>query len=173
MNKPEDSLWKIIARYDVYFGSTNAKAAFLIAYNTFSIGAGLTQFAALNGQNVAFVKFGTLASVALICLASIASLVSVMRVVYPYLASHRKPGEYDSAVFFKDVAYHASPEDYEKYILGYSDDKMATDLARQAYHLAKGLDLKFKRLRVSILIILWGQVPGVLALVMLNIYSKI
>ncbi|WP_221028911.1 Pycsar system effector family protein [Actomonas aquatica] len=169
MTKPEDSLWKIIGRYDVYFGSTNNKAAFLIAYNTFALGAVLLQLGAIDAimQSAAglHARVAFLIIVGATCLASIASLACVLLVIIPYIKSPRKPGLYHSIVFYGDVAEHASAEDYKQQVDTYDQAKLSEDLSRQAHVLAKGLSSKFRLMRASIRITVFIQLPLIAALI--------
>src|SRR5687768_6211987 len=102
-----DALWKVVGRFDTYMGSTNTKAALLIAFNTFVPGS-----VALKWQDIER-AFGTdhrsafvLASVFLVVAlaASVVSLVFTFWAISPFLKSPKRPEKYHSDLFFCDVA---------------------------------------------------------------------
>lgn len=177
MDKPDEALWKIIGRYDVYFGSTNNKAAFLIAYNTFALSAILLQLGAIDTITPATVhpaaRLGFLVIIAATCIATLVSLALVLLVVVPYIKSNKKPGLYHSIVFYGDVAEHASAEDFKRQVDSYDASKLAEDLSHQAHVLAKGLLGKFTLMRNSIFVTVWVQLPLVALLIAFILWRRL
>jgi Family of unknown function (DUF5706) len=166
-------LWKVIGRFDLYIGSTNAKAALLIAFNTFVTGS-----IALKGQEVRAL-FGShrvayaLAVLALL-VAATASFVSMwltFRVIRPYLDSPRSPTQYHSAIFFNHVAEHDQPDQYQAAVSALDDAGRVKDLAAQAHAIARGLKAKFATMRRAIDTILYVQIPA-LGLVILLLFGS-
>lgn len=159
--KPEDQLWKVIQRYDTYFGATNAKASFLIAFNTFVLGLVVVQ--AGNVDLVGAPHSGARTAFIILCLAAaiatLASLTFVLFVVIPYMKSNRLPGTYHSIIFYADVAEHESVERYQEQVATYNEEKFREDLTRQVHVLARGLRDKFSLLRQAILITVFVQLP--------------
>ncbi len=159
--KPDEQLWKIIQRYDTYFGATNAKASFLIAFNTFILGLVVVQAASVDLVGAAHSTGRTVFIV--LCLAAVvatlASLACVLFVVIPYMKSNRLPGTYHSIIFYADVADHESAERYQEQVATYNEEKFREDLTRQVHVLARGLRDKFALLRQAILITVFLQLP--------------
>jgi hypothetical protein len=165
--KPEDTLWKTIQRYDSYFGATNAKAAFLIAYYTFSLGVIVVQLGNIDliapvTSPSARLTFAILTLATAIV--TVLPLSYVLRVIMPYLRSNKRPGIYHSIIYYADVAEHQSPESYAEQIKGYDSEKVIIDLSRQAHVLAQGLTDKFRLLQTAISITRFGQLPFFVAL---------
>ncbi len=166
-------LWKVIGRFDLYIGSINAKAALLIAFNTFVTGS-----IVLKGQEVG-VLFGThrvayaLAVIALLitAMSSFVSTWLTFRVIRPYLDSPRQPTQYHSAIFFNHVAEHEQPDHYQTAVSTLDAAGWVKDLAAQAHALARGLKVKFATIRQAIDIILRVQIPA-LGLVILLLFGS-
>jgi uncharacterized membrane protein YuzA (DUF378 family) len=158
-----DTMWKIIGRYDTYMGSVNTKATLLIAFNTFLLGSVI-----LKGQDVAAI-FGSHSHAVMVVYAclfimSITSLLSMgytFQAVTPFLDSPREPTTYHSIIFFEHVAEHSDESKYHTAITGLTDGAIITDLSSQAHALARGLRSKFRHLRTAFRIILRGQLPAI------------
>lgn len=160
--KPEDNLWKSIQRYDTYFNATNAKAAFLIAFCTFTLGVVLVQLGNTNdivpevGSGARRFFLGVCGALAF---TTVIVLIQVMRVVVPYLRSNKQPGLYHSIIYYEDVAEHETADHFLKQVKEYDAEKMTMDLARQAHVLATGLKEKFQIMKVAFAITLHAQLP--------------
>lgn len=168
-----DFLWKVIQRYDTYIGTTNTKAAFLIAWNTFLLGV-------LSVRTPDIVAYLSVLSwgptVIWICLGagtlfSLLSLWFTFWVVKPFLKSPRKAMEYQSVIFFGDVSSYSEGQ-YEKTIAALDVDGAIRDLRTQAHTLAKGVKAKFDRLNIAIALVMYGQIPVVVALVIVVLYRR-
>lgn len=161
----KDFLWRVIHRYDTYIDTTNSKAAFLIAWNTFLFGTlvvksadfamGLSTHPKLQGG------FWTIA--VMLAISCLASLWFTFKVVNPFLSSPRKPMDYHSLIFFCHVA-ELDESKYLTEIESLTEDKAVRDLAFQANVLAKGTTAKFTSLKLAIGIILIAQIPAIAAL---------
>lgn len=168
IGQKEPFLWKVVSRYDHYIGTTNTKAAFLIAYNTFVIGGILLKWSEIVPSFSANPKsaIGIAMLLFLLGVCAVLSLVFTFRTIYPYLKSGKSPDAYHSKIFFSDVAEYPTGNDYLKSVQGMLEADIEHDVAQQTHLLAKGLVCKFKCLQTAIGVILFGQVPiliGVLA----------
>jgi len=169
-----DIAWKILGRFDFYIGSTNAKAALLIAFNTFVTGT-----IVLKGQDVSalFGRYRMAYSLAVLALfvgalASVASMWLTFKVIRPYLDSARSPTQYHSVLFFNHVAEHANLDEYRSAVQGLDEDALTKDLTAQAHALAVGLRSKFATMRQAVNIILYVQLPAI-GLVILLLFGSI
>lgn len=157
-----DALWKVIGRYDTYIGSTNTKAAMLIAFNTFVPGSIALKWKDIqdafgSGHKEAFILASIFLLIALV--ASVVSLVFTFWAISPFLKSPEPPGGYVSDVFFGSVGRHENPEAYLARVESWSDSAFRKDLAIQAHTLAQGLSAKFYRLKVAISAVMFAQLP--------------
>ena len=173
MDKTE-FLWKTIQRYDHYIGTTNAKAAFLIAWNTFLFGT-----VVVKGKDIASamapVNWEVVTVAALLCLAAVAALISLwftFRVVNPFLKSPATPMGYQSMIFFGHVAQF-NKEEYHEHIASMTDDAAIRDLCYQANVLAVGTKGKFARLKCAIAVVLYGQLPALLIVIALWVFMEV
>jgi hypothetical protein len=163
-----DTLLKLIGRYDFYNGSVNAKAALLVAFNTFVAGGVVLKWKdiqdAFGSQKIAFAFVGLSLFVALV--ASLVSLWFTFKSVNPFLGSPSIPKNYHSLIFFGDVKKFAV-EQYHEEVVKVTDDELRRDLAYQAHALADGLSGKFAALKWAVRSILFAQLPalGLLAVV--------
>lgn len=163
MDHPENNrinkvefLWKVIARYDHYINSTNAKASLIIAWNGIVIGAILLQYEDIlktfsvkpHGQLVASI------GIFLLGLSSLVSNFFVFRVVTPYIPNSTTQ---KSLIYFGSV----SKMEQQKYhtLLGEANNSsIISDLSLQATDLATGLEEKMKKIKTSIVFMCIGLV---------------
>lgn len=168
-----DFLWKVIQRYDTYIGTTNTKAAFLIAWNTFLLGV----LSVKTPEILAYVSALPLGATTIwICLgaSTLLSLVSLwftFWVVKPFLKSPRKAMEYQSVIFFGDVSSY-SEDQYKTSIDALDDDSAIRELRIQVHTLAKGVKSKFDRLNVAIVLVIYAQIPAVVVSVLIVLYRR-
>jgi hypothetical protein len=161
-----DHLWKTIQRFDVYTGSTNAKAAFLIAFNSALFGGVLLRWKEALAPLAPGTLPMTLAGGALFILSigCVASCWITFTVVSPFLGSPKSPGLYHSTVFFQHVGEHPTGDAFTA-VLNQSDAaSRMQDLANQAHAMAVGLTKKFIHLRRAIACILLVELPMILFL---------
>jgi Pycsar effector protein len=169
-----DYLWKVIGRFDAYIGSTNTKAALLIAFNTFVPGS-----VALKWQDIqaafgpahreAFIAASVLLVIALG--ASVVSLVFTFRAISPFLKTPERPGDYHSDVFFGDVTKHERPELYYQRVREWTEERVQRDLSFQAHVLAQGLSGKFKCLKTAVAAVMFAELPMFGLMIVIYLYS--
>jgi hypothetical protein len=158
-----EALWKVVGRYDTYIGSTNTKAAFLIAFNTFVVGG-----IVLKWQDIRSAVGDTsppafpLAAVLLLAAmgAALASLYLTFQAINPFLTSPKRPNEYHSNLYFGDVSEHADPDKYLQAVGRWDEAGLQKDLAFQAHTLAGGLTAKFAAIRKAIWAVVYVQLPA-------------
>ena len=165
-----DFLWRVIARFDLYIGSTNTKAAFILAFCTVSFGVVATNPEKLLHpflhMDFLFWVVGCLIFTVIGSL--LGALWFTLQVVNPFLKSPREPGGYHSRMFFVDVAMFSSSEKYRDSVRKMTSEDIEEDLAKQAYALAEGTCGKFKNLKRAIGCLLFGSVPMMIIYVVLR-----
>lgn len=172
-NNQPDFLWKVIQRYDSYINATNTKAGMIAAFNTFVFGTIVIKWKDLlplygNHLNAALLAGALLAIAAL---AALVSLWYAFSVINPFLKSPKKPTQYHSAIFFSHVAEHAQPEQYLSCMDEISHHAIYEDLAFQTHALACGLDVKFKKLRISVGAVIFALVPALSLMVAVKLFT--
>lgn len=130
----------IIDRFDVYMESTQTKSNLYLALNTAILGGIITLAASSKPEDVTFFSVFVLGSIAFL---AVASITITLIAITPYLKSASEKSE--SVVFFQDVR-NSTFDQYENRIKGMSEKKFLKDLTCQAYSLAGGLQLKYKKL---------------------------
>jgi hypothetical protein len=168
-----DFLWKVIQRYDYYIGTTNAKAALIVAFDTFVFGGIVLKWQDLLPFFGAHYKAAILASCLLFiaALASLVSLWTIFLVISPFLKSPRSPTKYHSAVFFGHVSEHKSADDYLGCVRDLDEETLSRDLCAQAHVLSQGLRDKFHSTKISVRAILFGQLPALVLMVLVKLYT--
>lgn len=155
-----DYLFKIIARYDTYINSTNAKASLIIAWNGVVIGAVLLKFDSIVKMYESLSCGSLIAKIfiTLIGLCSVISNILVFRVVFPFLkATREKKSKRKSLIFFGSVASMGNKEYIEKFKT-ISEEDFLDDITEQAAVIAEGLNIKMKNMKWSIEVIYGGLV---------------
>ncbi len=157
----ENFLWKVIGRYDTYYGAINAKASVLLAFNVFLITGIALKWADLAaGFAVPWAKWVAGASLLVAVGAALVSLWATWQIVSPFLKSPKEVTKYHSSVFFEHVAEHSGPESYLTNMQALTGETALKDLSYQAHALATGLRSKFKTLKVAVGAILFFQLPA-------------
>jgi hypothetical protein len=168
--RPEvaETLWKVIARFDTYMGTVNAKAALILTFDAFAVTALTLKWgdivtsvggAPAVGRWIAFL-------LAVATLAALGSIAAAFMAVAPYLGSRKAPGKYHSILFFEHVAEHAAGSDYLTAVRGHDTTSFEAELAEQAQSLATGLSSKFGKLRIAVLLVLYGILAPMAAAVL-------
>ncbi len=173
--RTDDLLLKIIARFDFYIGTTNAKAALVAAFNTFAIGAIVLKWGdvvALFAGHPAAAK-GAAILLAVAALASVASLAAVFMMVKPYLDSPKAPMKYHSILFFGHVAEHGSATDYVSAVLGASEEDIVADLGAQAHALARGVRAKFRLMNAAVLALVLGELGAFAVILLMRLWTAV
>lgn len=164
-----EAWWKVIGRYDFYFGSVNTKATMLVAFNTFVAGGIVLKWEdiskAFGGHRIEFFLAGLGLFVAVA--ASLVSLGFTFWAVSPFLGSPSRPNDFHSLLFFGDVAKFDTPEKYLENVNELDEESLCKDLAYQAHALAGGLTGKFVYLNKAIWWIIFVQLPALAALVLI------
>lgn len=153
-----EHLWKIIGRFDFYINTTNSKAAFVIAFNTFIIGSlinyGATWLPYFGGYRWAEVIAALLMFI--VIGSGLFSLSQTFLVVTPFLTSNKKTGRYHSSIFFGDVSEY-DVETFETKILSETSTERTKDLSRQAHALASSANDKFTKLKSAVKTVIFGE----------------
>ncbi|MDL1976412.1 MAG: DUF5706 domain-containing protein [Deltaproteobacteria bacterium] len=142
-------LWKVIARYDHYIDSTNAKASLIIAWNGIVIGAILLQYESIL-KAFSDKPCGTFVATFGLVLLGFSSLVSnffVFRVVTPYVPENKKQ---KSLIYFNSVS-SMDCQQYNTLLNESNDSSMIFDLSQQVTELAGILKNKMRKTKISIL----------------------
>lgn len=146
MKKQTDNTKFIIGRFDNYISQANVKGNFLLAFNTFLIGGILTNYSKVTE----FVKCPSLLIILNVILAimfilSIVTAFFVIKAVYPFLHSSNSSKEkYHSHIFFNSVSEFKDGNEYFNSLKNHTEEEFDSDLANQAYLLAKGLKKKIQ-----------------------------
>lgn len=175
MKNNPDFLWKVISRFDNYISTTNTKATVIVAFNTFIFSAIVLKWNDLltpfGYHRIAAFITSTLLLIA--ASAALVSLAAVFAVINPFLKSPKNPTKYHSKIFFGHVAEFEKPDDYHQCVRKNSDDELIEDLCMQAHILARGLDDKFKRMKMAVGTILFVQLPSLGLMILVKIITAV
>jgi hypothetical protein len=155
MEKQTDNTKFIIGRFDTYISQANVKGNFLLAFNTFLIGGILTNYSKIT----LFIKCPSLLIILNIILTimfilSIVTAFFVIKAVYPFLHSSNSSKEkYHSHIFFNSVSEFKDGNEYFDSLKNHTEEQFDSDLANQAYLLAKGLKKKYKYLQLAMIFV--------------------
>lgn len=168
-----DFAWKTMGRIDTYVGTTNAKAALILGFDTFLLGGLLLKAADILTPLKAAPKahLWALSLIAAIGVLSVISLWITFSVVQPFLTSGKRPGQYHSRVFFGDIAEVADGNSFLTQVSTADTDAMLDDLARQTHIVANIAMSKFERLRWAARVAVFAQIPVMLALLLLALFA--
>lgn len=167
-----DFLWKTLGRIDTYIGTTNAKAALVVAFDTFLLG-GLLLKAGDILTPLKTVMWAHTAAVWLIALIGVMSVVSLwltLSVVQPFLTSNKRPGQYHSRVFFGDIAEVKDASAFTSQVRDAGLEEMHDDLTQQVHVVAGIARTKFVRLQVVTRVAVFAQIPLLLVLLLLSLF---
>ncbi|SDM20450.1 Pycsar system effector family protein [Halarsenatibacter silvermanii] len=142
---------KVLNRFDHYIKSTNNKAAFIIAFNTFVLSSLIlraTQILNLFKSND-FMKIIVISAFFAIIIGVFNSLKNVFKAVMPYLKSGYETEDNNSLLFFGSIADMNKKEFINK-INEVSHKEMNEDFIIQIHTLAKALNMKYKYIRKSL-----------------------
>lgn len=140
----------IIERFDHYYETVNNKGSFYIGLNTFIFG-GLCAGYITVGNKISqdFWFWFLLICTFLICILSIFLTINA---VSPFLKDNDSNDDNYSLIFFGGISKYNLNNFLDK-IKEENDDSIKEEMYRQVHCLAKGLELKFRRLsRVSYLL---------------------
>ena len=143
-----DTRIKIIERFDSYYSGINNKGAFLLAFNTFLIGAFIVGYKEILDLITCCERCFFNLLIGIILLLSILSMIYTIIAIKPYLKSS-EVGQSKSNWFFNDIALE-NKQDFFDRINGTSDKQQIDDLNNQIYELSKGLRKKHKLIKTAL-----------------------
>lgn len=170
-----DFVWKVISRFDHYINTTNTKATVIVAFNTFVFSAIVLKWSDLLqtfGQKV-FVAILVSLLLFIAAISSLVSLAAVFQVINPFLKSPKNPTKYHSKMFFGHIAEFETPEDYHQCVRKLDNEELLRDCCMQAHVLARGLNDKFRKMKIAIGAILFVQLPALGLLILVKIVSAV
>jgi len=169
-----DFLFKKILRYDFYINSTNAKASIIIAWNSIVIGTILLKYNPIIGLYLTPEWAYYVAHVLLIIMAtsSIVSIGFMFQVINPFLLAGSNDTCSKSLMFFGDIS-KMSLDEYSKKEIGLTYEEIHSDIIRQAYVLATGLNNKMKNMQRSITAIYIGLLPFSLLILLKGVVAYV
>lgn len=136
----------IIQRYDHYYDTINNKCAFYIALNTFILGSLCTGYISLYKDLTSSIWLCAFATLHLLC--CLGSIFYTIFAMIPFTKDNYANDNSTSLIFFGDVTKHPFQYFKQKF-LALDEATLQDDLARQVHCLAKGLSIKFARLKVA------------------------
>ena len=145
---------KIIERFDSYFAGINNKGAFLLAFNTFLLGAFIVSYKDLVEQIDCSILWIFNLLIGLISLTSIVCRVWTIIEIMPYLKSTKIKNE-KSNLFFNDIATEDKNSFFER-INNTDEKKQIVDLNNQIHELSKGLRNKHILIKTALIFNLIG-----------------
>lgn len=151
-------LEKNLNRFDSYINATNTKAAFLVSFNTFTLGTLLLKYEFI----LASFALTCLAQSAMIllwiCLSSLAfAIFQSFLAVSPFLKAGANNGQPDTVFFFLSVA-RMDKGVYLRRLTELTQDDLFLDLSNQTHVLAKAADKKFTRIKRAIIATMFGTI---------------
>lgn len=175
--KPDhlEVLFRIISRFDFYFGTMNAKAALVAAFNSFALGTILLRWNDLVALFEGYPNAEKAAAILLVvsAVASIVSLAAVFASINPYLKSRQTPGTYHSSFYFRHVAEHESAEAYLDAFCKLEPADIVHDLASQAHVLSRGLRSKFRMMNIAVLVLIFGELGAGTVILLMKLWIEV
>jgi len=170
MEKQTDNTKFIISRFDAYISQANVKGNFLLAFNTFLIGGIITNYSKIielvGCEQILFVN----CILIVMFILSIITAFFVIKAVYPFLSSSNSSKEkYHSHIFFNSVSEFKDGNGYFDSLSNHNDKQFDSDLANQAYLLAKGCKKKYKNLQLA-MIFVYVEMGLMLSLLLIIIF---
>lgn len=163
---------KTISRIDTYINLVNTKAAFIVTFNTFIIGAIILNFERI--ISVPKIKPYPLIVIFLLFIIALSSAVSigyVFQAVSPFLKSGNRKNEYSTLLFFGSIS-EMPLDEYEDGVMSSNEKTIFKDLIRQNHVLATAASEKFDLLSKSIFCLAYFVlIPIGLILVIIGIDS--
>jgi hypothetical protein len=134
-------------------------------FNTFILGALATLLQGISSRCGSFGEWSGISPLWLLLSAvpAAASILFSAWAVFPYLQSEDENRDNSSLIFFQRIA-ERNADDYLQEISSVNLKELEEDLASQIYSVSRAANLKFCRLRVSIILL------GIAALLLLCLY---
>jgi hypothetical protein len=152
-------LLDIIKRYDHYVATTNFKVGLMMSF----VGAillGLTirvMSITPSSSGCNYLYFAAIFFSTLTIFCSLLAVINLLRAVFPVTKTH--DGE-KSLIFFGDVANCENGiEGYTEKVGAASPEQLLEDLSKQTFIVAEIINEKFRILKISVRIIIYGVVP--------------
>ena len=143
-------------RFDSYYSGINNKGAFLLAFNTFLIGAFLFVYKNILEMITCCERYVFNMLIGLILLLSVISMVLTIISIKPYIRPS-KIRTNKSNWFFNDIALENKEEFFDR-INNTTLKEQETDLNNQIFELSKGLRRKYKLIKSALTINLIGVI---------------
>jgi hypothetical protein len=135
-----------IERFDHYYDTVNNKGAFYIAINTFIFGGLCAGYISLHKELETNPWIWICIVPLLLC--CLLSLIFTCLAIRPFTKGNYTNDDKTSLMFFGGIARHELQYLKEK-IMQRSEDEIIEDAIEQMHCLSKGLDGKFKNLRLA------------------------
>lgn len=169
----------VINRYDEQLSNVNTKGSFLLAFNTFLIGGGITSYKdfisvlSLSSCYLCWFNF----VVVLLLIVSLIAMWYTIRSVYPFLSSGNiiedPAKKYISLIYFDSITTHYKDgEQYFEAIKKQNEEKVLEDLSRQAYIIGEGICRKFRNLNVALFFV-YTELILISILILIAVIDKI
>lgn len=147
-----------LSRFDSYINAINAKAAFIVSFNTFVLGTLLLK------QDVflapySFHSLSALGAIIFIaCILSIAlAIVAAFLATTPFLKEGKGKGRESTLLFFGSVA-QMGREAYTMRLKRLSKEEVLRDLTDQTQELACGASAKFEKIHAATMVTVFGTI---------------
>jgi hypothetical protein len=135
----------IIERYDHYYDTVNNKGAFYIGLNTFLLGGLFAGFISLNDRVSKPDYLWALLIVFATC--NLLSSIITVRAIHPYVDTSKRSAK-RSLMFFGSV-FGYNRENFVDAFRDQDQERMTKDTVSQVWFLARGLTVKFRRLKIA------------------------
>jgi hypothetical protein len=141
----------LIERFDHYYDNINSKGAFYIGLNTFLLSGVVIGYTSFFGKiNFSLLIWILIFLQIMFCLASIAFTIFAIK---PYSKDNHANDESPSLLYFGGIAKHECTHFKQKFI-AQEKEELLVDMLQQVHSLARGLKIKFTRLKLASLFIL-------------------
>lgn len=171
MTNERDHSKFLIQRFDTYITGANTKGNFLLAMNTFLIGAIIANYAKI--KELISCKFSVFFDIGVISLTllSLIAMFFILKSVYPFILSGNSSSDgYHSHIFFNSIAEFKTPDKFRQSFVKQDDLSVEQDMSNQAFYLAKGLQAKYKNLETAMKIIYVELILIVILLLLITIF---
>lgn len=140
---------KIIERFDSYYSGINNKGAFLLAFNTFLLGAFIVGYKDLIDiiRCKYICLFDLIIGILMIC--SIISMIFTIISMIPYLDS-KVNNDRKSVWFFNDIATDDKNAFFDR-INNSKEEETIDDLNNQIFELSQGLRKKHQYVKIALI----------------------
>jgi len=154
-------LEKNLSRFDSYINAVNTKAAFLVTFNTFTLGTLLLKHDVVLAPYMAIKGYGKIgAALFVLCILAIAiAILFSFLATSPFLKIGDGCGKGATLFFFESVA-QMGKQAYSERLKDLSDKDILADLIDQTHILAIGVASKFEKIRIATLVTVFGTISS-------------